>query len=278
MVTRFAPSPTGFLHLGHAYSALMCQKIAGEGELLLRYEDIDHTRTRTHYYGAILEDLAWIGITFSRKPVKQSDRMPLYHAALDLLKANDFTYPCYCTRRELQAGIQAPQLGDGSTALTPACPCRALSETERQKKEEAAVPHCWRLDAHRAAAAFPALTFSDAKLGSVLVKPNLLGDVILARKDIQTSYHIAVVVDDAAQGVTDITRGVDLLESTHIHRVLQEILGYAVPSYHHHDLILDEEGQRLAKRHDSKALRSYRAQGVSAHELLTNHLPPLEKH
>lgn len=274
MVTRFAPSPTGYLHLGHAYSALMCQKVAGDGRFLLRFEDIDHTRVRAHYYEALLEDLAWLGVTFSETPWKQAERMSYYEQALEDLIQRDLVYPCFCTRKELavDSTLNAPQ-GEGSPLYSGKC--RKLSERNREVKREQGVPYAWRLDAERVSALVGELSFTEEGKGRVSVSSGALGDVILARKDIKTSYHIAVVVDDAAQGVTDVVRGEDLRESTHVHRLLQELWGYSAPRYFHHRLICDAEGKRLAKRDDALAVRTLREAGVSPDEVISM-VSPLE--
>ena len=273
MVTRFAPSPTGYLHLGHVYSALMCQKAAGEkGRLLLRFEDIDHTRVRGQYYDAIIEDLEWLGVTFTEKPWRQKDRYAEYQLALEKLKKQEVVYPCFCTRKELalENPLSAPH---GDDAFLYVGKCKALSDQKRESKIESGIPYSWRLDASKANLVAGALTFHDAIRGQLDVQPSLLGDVILARKDIQTSYHIAVVVDDAAQGVSHITRGEDLLGSTHIHRLLQKLLGYKEPQYFHHRLILDKDGKRLAKRDASLSIKTLREQDKTSEEIISMVLP-----
>lgn len=265
IVTRFAPSPTGYLHLGHAYSALECQRVAGQGRLLLRFEDIDHTRVREHYYEAIIEDLAWLGVQVGADPIRQLDWMPRYAEALEQLKSLGVVYPCFCTRKDLmEQNLSAPH----GRVPNYSGSCRALAEGERAQAISEGKPYSWRLDAQRAGAETGGLTFTDADEGVVTVDPSLLGDVILGRKDIQTSYHIAVVADDAAQGITDVVRGEDLFDSTHVHRLLQGLLGLPEPRYHHHGLIHDEEGKRLAKRHDALAIRTLREQGASVAEVV----------
>ncbi len=263
MRTRFAPSPTGYLHLGHVYSALQCQALGGE--MLLRFEDIDFTRVREEYYEAIVEDLAWMGITFAHEPWRQLDRMHLYEQALERLKELGVVYPCFCTRKELMHhNLSAPH--DDQVVLYNGH-CKGMSETERMNKIADGVPYSWRLDSEKAQSLAGALTFTDERRGEIVVEAGVLGDVILARKDIKTSYHIAVVVDDAAQGITDVVRGADLFDSTHVHRLLQALLELPTPHYHHHDLICDEQGKRLAKRHHSLAVRTLREQGLSAAEV-----------
>jgi len=254
--TRFAPSPTGELHLGHAYAALVAQ--AQGDDCLLRFEDIDYTRVREAYYHQIEEDLTWIGFSWSGTPVRQLERMALYEEALDTLKSLKVVYPCFCTRKDLQV-IDAPQGPEGT--LYPGT-CRELSNPNFS------LPHCWRLDSQKAESLTGGLTFFDKKWGILGVNGTLLGDVILARKDITTSYHIAVVIDDDAQGIDLVTRGADLLNSTHIHRLLQSLLGLEEPSYLHHELIVDDSGQRLAKRDAARSLRSLREAGLSRTEVI----------
>ncbi len=258
MITRFAPSPTGYLHLGHAYSALYAYDlaVANDGEFILRHEDIDSTRVREEYYGAIERDLSALGITWKATPLRQLDRLAFYMEALEELKSLGVIYPCFCTRKEIReevAGMgNAPHGPEG--ALYPGT-CRKLSAEEARSRVIAGDGHCWRLDAQKAASLAGALSFSDHFYGTVTVDPCLLGDVVLARKDISTSYHLAVIVDDAHQGITHVTRGSDLLAATHIHRVLQKLLKIPEPLYHHHPLILDRQGQRLAKRAPGATLR-----------------------
>lgn len=271
MLTRFAPSPTGLLHLGHAYAAKYAHDLAVEngGRFLLRFEDIDTTRVRGEYYGKIEQDLRWLGIDWSGTPLRQLDRLDAYMGALEKLKSLGVVYPCFCTRKEIQQEIEsmsnAPHGPEG--ALYPGT-CRGLSATEKQDRLAAGEAHCWRLDSRTAAKLTGVLEFEDKIKGRVEVDPSLLGDVVLARKDIATSYHLAVVVDDAFQKITDVTRGEDLLTSTHVHRTLQKLLGLPAPVYHHHRLILDKNGKRLAKRDDALCIRTLREQGKSPAEVL----------
>ena len=271
MLTRFAPSPTGLLHLGHAYAAKFAFDLAKQhgGRFLLRFEDIDTTRVRDEYYEAIELDLKWLGLLWDEPPVRQIDRLDTYMQALEKLKTLGVVYPCFCTRGEIQYEIasmgNAPHGPEGF--LYPGI-CKNLSSEERGEKVEAGEAHCWRLDAAKAADLSGPLTFNDQIKGVIDVDLSILGDVVLARKDIATSYHLAVVVDDAAQGITDVTRGEDLLASTHVHRVLQKLLDLSEPIYHHHRLILDASGKRLAKRDDSLSIRKLREQGSSPGEVL----------
>ena len=271
-VTRFAPSPTGHLHLGHAYAAKVAHGFARRagGRFLLRFEDIDHTRVREEYYGAIQDDLRWLGLDWDGPALRQSDRVEAYAAALEQLRQLGAAYPCFCTRREIEDEVArmtgAPHGPEG--ALYPGT-CRRLPVEEREARLAAGAQPAWRLDAARAASAVGPLEFTDLRHGAHRVDPALLGDVVLARKDIGTSYHLAVVIDDAFQQVTHVTRGEDLLSSTHVHRLLQALLGLPEPVYLHHELVTDHQGVRLAKRHDALSLRSLRESGKSPAELMT---------
>ena len=262
-VTRFAPSPTGWLHLGHAYAALFAQEKACGGRFLIRLEDIDGTRARPEYEEAIFEDLAWLGLSWEMPVRRQSDHWDDYRAALAKLEALGLLYPCFCTRREIQEEIaragNAPQGPDGP--LYPGT-CRNRGLTERSERIAKGEAYALRLDIAKATRLVSQeLVWSDRSHGSFTAKPDVFGDVVLARKDTPASYHLAVVVDDALQGITLVTRGEDLLEATHLHRLLQELLDLPVPEWHHHRLITDETGKRLAKRDDARSLRSLRAAG-----------------
>lgn len=267
-VTRFAPSPTGRLHLGHAYSARVTRELAGGGTFLLRFEDIDHTRIRPEFYAGIEQDLHWLGLNWSGEPLRQSDRLDAYTTALEQLRQQGTIYPCFCTRREIQAELgamaAAPQGPEGP--LYPGT-CRGLSSQQTRARLDSGDLPAWRLDSTKAAAITGPLSFADELHGTIAIDPDLLGDVVLSRKDIATSYHLAVVVDDAFQGIDLVTRGEDLLPSTHVHRLLQALLGLPEPRYHHHRLITDEQGRRLAKRHDSLAIATLRERGLSPEEL-----------
>ena len=263
IVTRFAPSPTGYLHLGHAFAALTAAR-AGE-RFLLRIEDLDKGRSREEFVTAILEDLAWLGLVWEEPVLHQSARASAYRQALEHLAP--FTYPCFCTRKEIAKEIarasEAPQGPDGP--LYPGI-CRRLSREERGARISRGEAFALRLDAAKAAAAAGPLTF--AEHGHVHpVNPMLFGDVVLARKDLPAAYHLAVVVDDAYQGVTLVTRGEDLLPATHVQRVLQALLGYPAPLYAHHHLILDKDGRKFSKRDRAVTLRALRAEGLTPAEL-----------
>jgi glutamyl-Q tRNA(Asp) synthetase len=274
--TRFAPSPTGRLHLGHAHAAKVARDLARSrgGRFLLRFEDIDHTRVREEYYGEIEEDLRWLGLAWDGPAMRQSDRGGAYAAALEALRRTGAVYPCFCTRREIEDEVAritgAPHGPEG--ALYPGT-CRSLAEGERQARLAAGAQPAWRLDATRAAGIAGPLTLTDLRHGLHAVDPGLLGDVVLARKDIGTSYHLAVVVDDAFQQVSHVTRGEDLLPSTHVHRLIQALLELPEPVYLHHELVTDGQGVRLAKRHDALSIRSLRESGLDPAEVM-NRLPP----
>jgi glutamyl-Q tRNA(Asp) synthetase len=267
-VTRFAPSPTGRLHLGHAYSALMAHDFAREsgGMFLLRIEDIDRGRFRPEYVDGIIADLGWLGIMPDGEIVYQSERLHLYAEALERLKGQGLVYPCFCTRSaiaaEIAASAFAPHGPDG--AHYPGT-CRRLSTEERSAKmrEQA---HAWRLDVAKAAAAAGRLSWRDGDT-EVAAEPHVFGDVVLARKDAPTSYHLAVTVDDADQQVSDIVRGRDLYAATHVHRLLQALLDLPRPIYHHHPLLLDAEGRRLAKRNGAPTIEGMRTAGADPEKL-----------
>lgn len=278
VVTRFAPSPTGRLHLGHAFSALLAHDFARsrDGAFLLRIEDIDPGRSRAEHVDAIIEDLAWLGLDWDGEILFQSERLGLYAEALDRLKAAGLVYPCFCTRAaiaaEIAASAAAPHGPDG-----PVYPgtCRGLSAGERDRRS-ASEPHAWRLDVAKASAEVGPLYWRDGDT-EVQAEPETHGDVVLARKDAPVSYHLAVTVDDSAQGVTDIVRGRDLYPATDVHRLLQALLGLPTPLYHHHPLLLDSEGRRLAKRHGAPTLHDLREAGADpqalAADLLEGRLP-----
>ncbi len=269
VVTRFAPSPTGKLHLGHAWSALQAHDFARarNGAFLLRIEDIDPGRARPEHVDSIIEDLLWLGLQWDGEIAYQSERLDLYADALEQLRRDDLVYPCFCTRAEAAAEIaasaSAPHGPDG-----PVYPgtCRRLSATERTSRSKAR-PHAWRLDMVRACAqAGPLHWYEGDRL--VPASPETFGDVVIARKDAPASYHLAVTIDDSTQGVSDVVRGADLRSSTHVHRLLQALLGLRSPVYHHHPLLLDLDGRRLAKRHAAPGLNDLREAGHDPAELV----------
>jgi glutamyl-Q tRNA(Asp) synthetase len=265
IVTRFAPSPTGPLHLGHAYAALFAATEArkGDGRFLLRIEDIDRSRARPDFETAIFADLEWLGLTWERPARRQSEHFGDYRPALTRLAADRLVYPCFCTRRTVAAEIaDAGAAPHGSSAIYPGT-CRRLSSSEREARMATGEPYALRLDSGEALARFGPLTFTDGGRGTIAVDADVLGDAVIARKDVPVSYHLAVVVDDAEQRVTLVTRGEDLFEATHLQRLLQASLGLPEPRYHHHRLIRNDAGDRLSKREGAKALAALRAAGTS---------------
>jgi len=273
-VTRFAPSPTGYLHLGHVRSALegWCAARSDGGRFLLRLEDIDQTRCRDEYAVAIIEDLTWLGLVWDGPVRKQSEHFEDYRRALDRLEAMAVLYPCFCTRREIQDEIAraggAPHAQSG-----PPYPgtCRSLSQGQRAAKKRAGLDYALRLDLARALDLTASLEWVEEEEGSPrrrLADPAALGDVVLARKDVPASYHLAVTVDDAIQGVTLVTRGKDLAPATHIHRVLQALLDLPAPRYRHHELLTDPTGRRLSKRDRAMTIRAMRESGASPTEVV----------
>lgn len=275
-VTRFAPSPSGHLHLGHAYSALFAEALAqknevreARGRFLLRIEDIDAGRCRPEFEEAIYEALAWLGLRWEEPVRRQSEHFADYQAALDGLGAQDLLYPCYCTRKQIRAEIaKSPSAPHGPEG--PAYPgtCRKLSAEAQRTKAATGDGFALRLKTDKATALArtavgDAFSFHDQERGVVPCDPSPFGDVVLARKDVPTSYHLAVTVDDALQEVTLVTRGSDLFEATHVQRLLQVLLGLPAPRYHHHRLITDNAGKRLATRDKALSLRALRAEGAT---------------
>ena len=260
-VTRFAPSPTGYLHLGHAYAAWMAA--AAGTRFLLRIEDLDQGRAREEFVAAIFEDLQWLGLTWEEPVLCQSARMAAYRTALAALEKEGLVYPCFCSRKEIAdeiaRAVEAPQGPDGF--LYPGT-CRWLSAQERRQRIAAGDSYALRLDAGAAAKRTGALSFRE-KAQTIIVEPLLFGDLVLARKDVPAAYHLAVVVDDAFQGVTLVTRGEDLLPAAHVQRLLQALLALPEPHYAHHRLILDEQGRKFSKRDSAVTLRSLRQAGVT---------------
>ena len=262
VVTRFAPSPTGELHLGSAYSALIARQRAREanGTFLVRIEDIDIRRCKREYETAMLDDLTWLGLTWDGEVRRQSDHFADYGQALDQLDARGLVYPCFCTRADIAASANAPHGPDGP--IYPGT-CRHLSPAERHERRLAGREHCLRLDVEKAAREVGPYRFVDETHGRFEGQPALFGDFVIARKDTPTSYHLSVTVDDHLQGVTLVTRGADILPSTHVHVLLQKLLGYATPAYAHHRLLLGADGRRFAKRDRSLTLRALRQSGFT---------------
>ena len=273
IVTRFAPSPTGYLHLGHAFAAITAHDTAkrGGGKFLVRIEDIDTARCRPEFDTAIFEDLAWLGLDWEAPILLQSARFDAYRAALDRLDAKHLLYPCFCTRAEIAAeiarAVDAPHGPEGP--IYPGT-CRHLNETERETRIVAGEPYALRLNVAKAAGRLLELTFEErgagpnGEAGTITVDPLLFGDVVLARKETPASYHLAVVVDDAFQSVTLVTRGSDLFAATHIQRLLQALLDLPAPAYAHHRLVLDEHGKKFSKRDAAVTLRALREKGTTA--------------
>jgi glutamyl-Q tRNA(Asp) synthetase len=272
IVTRFAPSPTGYLHLGHAFAAITAHDTARRhgGRFLLRIEDIDGTRCRPEFERAICEDLAWLELRWEQPLLHQSERFNEYRAALTQLQPQGLLYPCFCTRADIAAEIarstEAPHGPEG--ALYPGT-CRNLSGSDPKDRTESGTPYALRLNVQRAAELTGALQFEEhgsgpnGEHGTIAVNPLLFGDIVLARKDVPASYHLAAVIDDAFQGVTLATRGDDLFTATYVQRLLQKLLGLPTPAYAHHRLILDEHGRKFSKRDRAVTLRDLRANGVT---------------
>lgn len=265
IVTRFAPSPTGRLHLGHAYSALFAWRQARDagGKFRLRIEDIDRARCREEFVAGIEEDLRWLGLDWDGAVRRQSDHFADYRAALDRLEAQGLIYPCFCTRADIARAASAPH---GADVIYPGT-CRHLSDDERRRRIDSGAAYALRLDVERAFDRTGPLDWVDAGVGTVEANPLSLGDVVLARKDTPASYHLAVTVDDAIQGVTLVTRGRDLFPATHIHRLLQALLDLPVPRWHHHKLLTDADGKRFAKRDRAMTLAELRAAGAAPNEI-----------
>lgn len=265
-LTRFAPSPTGPLHLGHAYAALVAD---ARGQMLLRIEDIDRARCKPDWEAAIFEDLRWLGLHWPQPVMRQSERLNIYRQALEKLDTLGVTYRCACSRGDIRAALSAPQ--EGAAQIGPDGPVYpGLCRGKAIIAPDAAI----RLDMARAMRLVGDIRFEesgpDHAGNHIKTAPEMIetiGDIVLARRDLGTSYHLSVVVDDAAQGITEVTRGADLFEATAIHVLLQRLLGLPTPAYHHHRLIRDDQGKRLAKRDDARALAKYRADGATPQDI-----------
>ncbi len=274
VVTRFAPSPTGHLHLGHAYSALFSENRARQagGQFILRLEDIDSDRCKAEFEAAIYQDLAWLGLTWQQPVRRQSDHVDDYADALGQLQDMGLLYPCFCTRKDIRGEIESANNAPhhGPEGIHYPGICRRLDRHQAQDRQAAGEPFALRLDNEKALARLHRpLTWRDLDRGEQVARPEAFGDVVLARKDIPTSYHLAVTVDDHLQGVSLITRGEDLLPATDVHRLLQELLGLNVPDYLHHPLLTTDTGERLAKRDNALTLRALRQAGHSAEDVRT---------
>ena len=269
VVTRFAPSPTGYLHLGHAYAALVAFGLARErgGRFLLRMEDIDVGRCKPEYAAAIEDDLAWLGLAWDGGVRKQSAHFDDYRAALARLEAKALIYPCFCTRAAIKVELDAAAAAPHDTPPVYPGTCRTLSVDERQVRIRQGLSYALRLDVAKAQEQIGPLFWEDEIRGAVEAAPTRHGDIVLARKDTPTSYHLAVTVDDALQGVTLVTRGADLFAATDIHRLLQALLGYPTPLYRHHKLLTDASGKRFAKRDPAITLKGLRAIGKTPAEV-----------
>jgi glutamyl-Q tRNA(Asp) synthetase len=273
LTTRFAPSPTGQLHLGHAYSAALAHKAAQEsdGRFLLRIEDLDQTRSRLEFVAGIEEDLRWLGLDWDGKPLVQSQRNAHYAAALERLREMELVYPCFCTRSDIAAALNAPH---GPAALHYPGTCRGLPDDPDRR---ATTPHSWRLDSAKAIERVGLPNWTERDGRTFTATTTEIDDEILARKDAPAAYHLACVVDDAASGVTLVVRGMDLRSSTPVQRLLQMLLGFPEPRYLHHPLVVHEDGRRLAKRDQAPTLRAMRENGVDGlmlpQQLRTNLLP-----
>jgi glutamyl-Q tRNA(Asp) synthetase len=272
LTSRFAPSPTGQLHLGHAYSAALAHQAARSrgGRFLLRIEDLDQSRSRPEYVEAIADDLRWLGLELDEKPLVQSRRSEVYTQALEQLKALGLVYPCFCTRSDIAAALSAPHAPQAHYPGT----CRGLPNDPERR---ASTAHSWRLDAAVAIARAGLPSWTEADGTRFEASADDIGDEILARKDAPASYHLACVVDDSTSGVTLVVRGMDLRESTPVQRLLQMLLGLPEPTYFHHALVVHDDGRRLAKRDKAPTLAALRENGVDgpglANDLLEARLP-----
>ena len=271
VITRFAPSPSGPLHVGHLLAAIQARRLADVhgGQCFLRIEDIDITRARSREWVELMyEDLAWLGLSFDGEDMVQSTRFDVYAAALQRLKDMGLLYPCFCTRSEIKA--QIAEIGRAPHATLgyqyPGT-CRNLSRDEIEMRLARGDAHAWRLDMQRVQDLIGRPLWHDMHRGTQRCVPTAYGDVVLARKEMPTSYHLSVVIDDAAQGVTHVTRGADLFDATHIHRALQAVLALPVPTYCHHTLLCDQNGKRLAKRDGARSIASLREAGYSAEQV-----------
>ena len=272
--TRFAPSPSGLLHLGHAYSALFAEKEAkdGDGTLLLRFEDIDRERCDPKYEKQIEEDLSWLNVKWEDNPRRQSEHLADYSAALKKLESLNIIYPCFLSRRELNDALSAPHnIPKQTNNIIPLNTDQYLSEAERERRMKKEEPFALRLRMATALKMVGPLYWHDIDKGPQIARPEIFGDAVIARKDIPTSYHLSVVVDDAIQKVTTVTRGNDLFEATHLHRLLQELLGLHVPQYKHHKILTDNKGERMAKRDKSITCLLYTS--PSPRDLSTSRMP-----
>jgi len=272
VITRFAPSPTGNLHLGHAFSALFAEREArtGNGKFLVRIEDIDTARCNSAFEASIFEDLSWLGLTWEKPVRKQSNHMADYAKGLKKLENLGLLYRCTLSRKELSEVMSAPHPDNAlnSTQKTPTDTLRYISAIENERRLGAGAPYAIRLHMGAALKLAGNLKWYDCEHGEQIAEPETFGDIVLARKDIATSYHLSVTIDDAIQGITRVTRGNDLLPATHIHRLLQELLELPTPDYHHHKMITDKNGLRLAKRNKSSTLQEMKKSGQNPEDII----------
>ncbi len=268
VVVRFAPSPNGLLHLGHAYAACAAYDYARErdGKLLLRIEDIDRVRSKPEYVEAILADLQWLGLEWDGAVIFQSERLDSYTKAAKRLREMDLLYPCFCSRSNMRAAQKKEGPHEGPDGPIYPGTCRRLDTVQADARRRLE-PHSWRLDVEKALQLADNLVWHDERLGDQQADPAALGDVVLVPKDMPVSYHLAVTLDDARDGITHIVRGADLFASTHIHRLLQALLDLPVPRYFHHPVLLDETGNKLSKSRDSASLAVLRKKGVDGKDL-----------
>ncbi len=265
--TRFAPSPTGLLHAGHAYAARFAAGAAGDGRFLLRIEDIDRTRCRPEFETAITEDLGWLGLTWETPVRRQSEHFDTYRDALDTLERRGLVYRCFCTRADIQREIASAASAQHVFTSGPEGPvypgtCRRLSQAEQARRADDGVPYALRLRMDDAARDAGPLSWTDTLRGAQHATPKIFGDVVLGRKDTPASYHLACTLDDALQGVTLVTRGEDLFAATHVHRLLQALLSLPTPRYAHHGLIMGSDGKKFSKRDHAATIRALRERGV----------------
>ena len=269
VVVRFAPSPNGLLHLGHAYAAMMAHDFARArgGRFLLRIEDIDQGRSRPEFVTALLEDLRWLGLGWDGDVIFQSERLDSYAASAARLKALGLLYPCFCSRSDLRRLHERRPVPEGPDGPIYAGTCRHLDRNQAAKRA-AIEPHSWRLNVAEALKFTGPLAWTDDRHGAQLCQPEQLGDVVLVPKEAPVAYHLAVTIDDARDGITHVVRGDDLFASTHIHRLLQALLDLPTPVYFHHALLRDEKGEKLAKSRDSASLSVLRSRGGNGHILV----------
>lgn len=273
--TRFAPSPTGPLHRGHIYAAQVAHHFARHsgGKFALRIDDIDHTRCRDEFIRTIYDDLSWLGLTWDGPVLFQTKRISAYQAALKTLQRLDIVYPCFLSRRELADILAAPHGHPAPANIRNTD--KLLPQNEQQRRANSGIATAWRLRMEKAQkSAGTRLTWFDHLTGTHRITPEIFGDAVIARGDIGVSYHLAVVVDDAIDNISLVTRGIDLAASTHLHRLLQALLGLPAPDYLHHELVCDAAGKRLAKRNDGQSIAQLRADGLDQGEVLCE-LPAL---